>query len=724
MSVPQKRGAPRGNHPHPNPPLEGEGLSADRYEAVHRCLLAGWPTQVGMKTERGTYRSTRERSFAIFPGSSLAKSQPPWVLAGQILDLQKVYGMSCARIEPAWIEQQAAHLVRKTWRDAHWSRKRGAVVAFEQVTLFGLTLVEKRAVQFGPQDPAQAHGVFLREALARGEVDARADFVRANARVLAQAHELEAKRRRSGLVRSEDELAAFFAGKMPDDIHTAAALDAWYRKATPQEQAALHWSLDDVLSESPGIGAREFPAALDVGGHRLRLAYRFVPGDPADGVTLAIPLALVNAVPAARCEWLVPGLLPEKIAELIRALPKTLRRNFVPAPDFARAFAEAETLWRKAIAKDPNEPMLSYNLGLVARQQGKLDEAAKRFRDTIRRQPFHIEARLALASLHVEQNRFTAAERELAEIITNVEKAIEQPEGEKLKPLAARCRNMLGHVLYRLGNHSAAVQVLDMAMADAGDDGQRQAQILGDKALALSGLGEHEQAVAEAERALALMPQNPTINHVMGFVLLFAGRVSDAMAPIQNALSVDPTLMPALRTLAMAQNAAGQPDAAVDTLQRALRYNPHDRDSLLRLSILHIEGGRQAAAVDLLEPYLKAVPDDVRALNNLGLALHGLKRLDEARRALKRASRLSTDDPLVLTNLGSVLVDLGRAAEARSLHEHALRGLPDDARLLTNYGVCLAALGEKDRARETLDAALAANPNSAEALAARTGLDA
>ncbi|HEY6895166.1 MAG TPA: ATP-dependent RNA helicase HrpA, partial [Rhodanobacteraceae bacterium] len=133
---------------------EGEGgLAADRYEAVHRCLLSGWPTQVGMKTERSTYRSTRERSFSIFPGSSLAKAQPPWVLAGQILDLQKVYGMLCARIEPPWIEQQAAHLIRKSWRDVHWSKKRGAVVAFEQVTLLGLTLVEKRAVTFGKQDP-------------------------------------------------------------------------------------------------------------------------------------------------------------------------------------------------------------------------------------------------------------------------------------------------------------------------------------------------------------------------------------------------------------------------------------------------------------------------------------------------------------------------------------------------------------------------------------------
>ena len=166
--------------------------------------------------------------------------------------------------------------------------------------------------------------------------------MRANARVLAQAREIEAKRRRSGLLRTDEELAAFFAGKLPADINTSAALDAWYRKASPAEQAALHWSLADVLGESPGVGARDFPAELHIASHQLRLSYRFMPGDASDGVTVHVPLALVNALPAARCEWLVPGLLAEKVAELIRGLPKALRRNFVPAPDFARAFVEAE----------------------------------------------------------------------------------------------------------------------------------------------------------------------------------------------------------------------------------------------------------------------------------------------------------------------------------------------------------------------------------------------
>ncbi|MBS0557940.1 MAG: ATP-dependent RNA helicase HrpA [Proteobacteria bacterium] len=326
----------------------GEGLS---YEAIHRCLLAGWPTQVGRRDERGEYRGTRERKFRVFPGSALAKAPPQWLLAGQIIDLQKVYAMSCARIEPEWVEQQAAHLVKKSWRDPHWSRKRGAVLAFEQVTLFGLTLVEKRSVAFATQDPAAAHEVFMREALVRGDIDCRADCVRANARVLAQAQELEAKQRRSGLIRGEDELAAFFSGKLPADISTAAAFDAWYRRAPAAEQAAMRWSLDDVLASTPGLRASDFPATMAFAGHRLKLEYRFVPGDAADGVTLQVPLAFVNAVSALSCDWLVPGLLADKVAELIRGLPKSLRRNFVPAPDFARAFAQAEAPRDESVIK-------------------------------------------------------------------------------------------------------------------------------------------------------------------------------------------------------------------------------------------------------------------------------------------------------------------------------------------------------------------------------------
>lgn len=337
------------------------------FEAVHRSLLAGLPTQVGRKDEKGIYQSTRERKFQVFPGSALSKAPPNWIFSAQILDVGgRVWGMANARVEPLWIEQQAAHLLRTSCRDAHWSRKRGCVVAYEQVSLFGLVLVEKRPVTFQQQDPALAHAIFLREALVRGDIDgadhgrssaagagragAAADFVRANQRVLEEALGIEARQRREGLIRHEDELVAFFEGKLPEEIASSRALDAWYRKARPAEQAALRWSLDDVMGAGAALDAKAFPAAIEV-PQRYKLEYRFVPGDEADGVTLQLPLAMLNALPAARCEWLVPGLLADKVAELIRGLPKALRRNFVPAPDFARAFTEAESPRDESLVK-------------------------------------------------------------------------------------------------------------------------------------------------------------------------------------------------------------------------------------------------------------------------------------------------------------------------------------------------------------------------------------
>ncbi|TAL83264.1 MAG: ATP-dependent RNA helicase HrpA [Rhodanobacter sp.] len=329
-----------------------QGAMDRLFEAIHRSLLAGLPTQVGRKDDKGVYQSTRERKFQVFPGSALSKLPPKWVFSAQILDIGgRVWGMMNARVEPLWIEQQAAHLLRVNCRGVHWSTRRGAVVAYEQVSLFGLVLVEKRAVTFQPQDPPLAHAIFLREALTRGDIDARADFVRANQRVLEEARGIEAKQRREGLIRHEDDLVDFFVGKLPEQIASTRALDAWYRRARPAEQASLRWSLDDVMVGGAGLDAKAFPATLELGGQRYRLEYRFLPGDEADGVTVHLPLAMLNALPAARCEWLVPGLLGEKVAELIRGLPKSLRRNFVPAPDFARAFVEAEAPRDEPLAK-------------------------------------------------------------------------------------------------------------------------------------------------------------------------------------------------------------------------------------------------------------------------------------------------------------------------------------------------------------------------------------
>jgi len=390
------------------PPVVDDKAAADAlFEAVHRSLLAGLPTQVGRKDEKGQYQGTRERKFQVFPGSALSKAPPNWVFSAQILDVGgRVWGMANGRVDPLWIEQQAAHLLRTHCRDAHWSKKRGCVVAYEQVSLFGLVLVEKRPVTFQRQDPELAHAIFLREALVRGDIDSKCDFVRANRRVLEEAQGIEAKQRREGLIRHEDELVAFFEGKLPQDIASSRALDAWYRKARPAEQAALRWSLDDVMGGAAGLDAKAFPATLEVlapasgGAQKYKLEYRFVPGDDADGVTLQLPLAMLNALPSARCEWLVPGLLVDKVAELIRGLPKALRRNFVPAPDFARAFVEAET--------PRDEPLAKALAGFLKRTTG-VDITDAEF-DGIEL-PAHFRMRYRL---HDERGRTLASGRDLA----------------------------------------------------------------------------------------------------------------------------------------------------------------------------------------------------------------------------------------------------------------------------------------------------------------------
>ncbi|MBL0027911.1 MAG: ATP-dependent RNA helicase HrpA [Rhodanobacteraceae bacterium] len=314
---------------------------AASFEALHRALLSGLPANLARKDEKGQYQGTRGKRYGIFPGSFVAKAPPLWLLSATLLDTQKLYAIMNARIEPEWAVQEAAHLIKRAHHDPHWNRARGQVMAYEQITLFGLTLVERRPVHFGTVDPVKARAIFIREALVPCELDAKAAVIAHNRRMLAQAEAEEAKQRRHGLLRSLEELALWWEGRLPDGIATTKAFDDWVKRLDPELRRGLEWTLSDVL-EAGASTAERFPESFIVGNQRLKLHYAFDPKLDEDGVTLDLPLSLLNAVSEARAEWLVPGLLEAKVAELIRALPKALRRNFVPAPDFARAFVQAE----------------------------------------------------------------------------------------------------------------------------------------------------------------------------------------------------------------------------------------------------------------------------------------------------------------------------------------------------------------------------------------------
>lgn len=317
-----------------------ERARASAYQTLHRTLIAGLPTQIGHRTEKGDFQAPRQRRFLPFPGSALSKRPPPWLLAANLLDTQKVWGMTLAAIEPDWVITELPHLLLRKHFDPHWSRAQGQVLASEQISLFGLVLAPKKPVHYGRIAAGEAHDIFVRQALVTGEINTRAAFVADNLKTLEQAREEEAKLRRAGLVADEDWQARWYLDRVPSDIHSAAGLDAWWKALPADKRRALHWSLVDLL---PGEGSEEdrYPKYFALGDARLPLHYRFEPGAADDGVTLEVPLHLLNALDPARLSWLAPGFVADKASGLIRSLPKAMRRNYVPAPDFARAFFEA-----------------------------------------------------------------------------------------------------------------------------------------------------------------------------------------------------------------------------------------------------------------------------------------------------------------------------------------------------------------------------------------------
>ncbi|HHW4681817.1 MAG TPA: DUF3418 domain-containing protein [Xylella sp.] len=317
-----------------------ERVRAAAYQALHRALLTGLPIHIGHRTEKGDFQAPRQRRFMLFPGSKLAKKPPPWVLTATLLDTQKVWGLTNAAIEPDWVIAELPHLLLRRHFNPHWSRTQGRVLVSEQISLFGLVLAPKRPMHYGRIDPLAARDLFVRQALVTGEINTRAGFVADNLKVLEQAHAEEAKLRCAGIVADEDWQARWYLDRVPHDIHSADALDAWWKDLPVDKRHGLYWSLAELL---PGEGGEEdrYPRYFALGDVRLPLHYSFDPGSVDDGVTLEVPLHLLNALDPVRLSWLVPGFVADKASALIRSLPKALRRSYVPAPDFGRAFSQA-----------------------------------------------------------------------------------------------------------------------------------------------------------------------------------------------------------------------------------------------------------------------------------------------------------------------------------------------------------------------------------------------
>ena len=311
------------------------------YATLHQALLSGLLGHVAQLQEEGEYLGARGRKLRLWPGSGLADKPPKWVMAAELVETGRLYARTAARIEPEWVARAAGHLVRREHFEPHWQPRSARVGAYERVVLYGLTLVARRRVDYGAVDPAGARTIFIREGLVAGRWQRPPAFLRANLRALARLRAEEARLRRRDLVVDEDRLAAWYEAKLPPRVHDGPGLARALRR-DPNLDARLRWSEADLRARIPQADAeRRFPRHWEMAGARLPLEYHFEPGDEADGVTGVVPAALLNQIDGRRMEWLVPGLLEEKLAALIRALPKADRRHFVPAPDFARAVAES-----------------------------------------------------------------------------------------------------------------------------------------------------------------------------------------------------------------------------------------------------------------------------------------------------------------------------------------------------------------------------------------------
>jgi len=317
-----------------------ENAAEGSYEEVHRALLTGLLSFIGLKDEGSEYQGARGGRFYIHPSSALFKAGPKWIVCAERVETTRDYGRIVAKVQPGWIEAAGAHLVKRSWAEPHWQSKAGQVAAFETVTLYGVTLASRRRVNYGPINPAEAREVFLRFGLAEGDFDTRAPFWRHNAELIDDVRHLEAKSRRRDILVDEEAIYTFYAARVPSGIYSKPQFERWLRKATRKEPKLLHMRMADVMRrEAAEITAQRFPDSLRVGATDLPLEYRFDPGRTADGVTLVVPRPLLNQVSAETLEWLVPGLLEERITALLRSLPKQLRKAFVPIPETATRVA-------------------------------------------------------------------------------------------------------------------------------------------------------------------------------------------------------------------------------------------------------------------------------------------------------------------------------------------------------------------------------------------------
>ncbi len=312
------------------------------YEQLHLALLTGLLGNIGYKMEdEPHYLGARGIKFHLWPGSSLSKKAGRWVVAGELVETSRLFARTLANIQPEWLEKVGGHLLKKSYGDPRWEKKSGQVSAYERATLYGLVVYSQRRIDYGKINATEAREIFIRSALVDGDYDTRAPFFAHNQRLIREIENLEHKSRRQDVLVDEELIAAFYEQLIPEDICTAVGFEQWLKKASADDPKLLQLSRDDLMRhEAAGITTELFPKVMRNAGIEMALTYHFEPGSVRDGVTLAVPLYALNQVSMNRCEWLVPGMLKEKVHLLLKSLPQKLRRHCVPLPDYAAGFCD------------------------------------------------------------------------------------------------------------------------------------------------------------------------------------------------------------------------------------------------------------------------------------------------------------------------------------------------------------------------------------------------
>ncbi len=364
-----------------------------QYARVHRALLSGLLGNVGLKTEEGSYQGARGIKFWIHPGSALVRKAPRWIVPAELTETTRLFARCTAGIEPEWLERVGAHLIKRSQSDPHWEKKRAEVVALERGTLYGLPVYVNRRVSYGPIDPVVSRELFIRQALVDGDWETRAPFFLHNRRLVREIETLEHKARRPDVLVDDELIHAFYDSLVPQGIYNGAAFDAWREQAERANPKLLFLKREDLMRhQAAGITTELFPHQLEMAGRTFALEYLHDPGGPRDGVTMTVPLIALNQVSAARCEWLVPGLLKEKVQRLAKSLPQKVRHQLGPLPEFAAEFAAAVP---------PGDAPLAAAIARYARERGNLAVALDGFRpETL---PVHLAMNFRVVDEHGRQ---------------------------------------------------------------------------------------------------------------------------------------------------------------------------------------------------------------------------------------------------------------------------------------------------------------------------------